>query len=120
MTKKRKRFSKAPEKSNSSGRSRRQNSPEKVPIFHVRTRRHQRSDSKDRSFRDGNPRHVINTPTVSLLIEQVAPLITIDIDGRARRLIVDMGSDVSILQPGVSSSQIKDSALKPFGVTGSP
>ena len=30
----------------------------------------------------------------------------------------DTGSNVSILQPGVSSSEVKESLLKPFGLTG--
>jgi len=41
-----------------------------------------------------------------------------EIEGRAKRLIIDTGSNVSILQPGVSSSEIQESLLKPFGVTG--
>ena len=42
--------------------------------------------------------------------------LTIDIE--VRRLIVDTGSNVSILKPGVSSSDIKVTPLKRFGVTG--
>jgi len=40
------------------------------------------------------------------------------IEGRAKRLILDTGSNVSILQPGVSDREIQESPLKPFGVTG--
>ena len=42
----------------------------------------------------------------------------LEIEGRARRLIVGTGSNVSILQPGVSRNEIRDSTLKPFGRTG--
>ena len=42
----------------------------------------------------------------------------LEIEGRAKRLIIDTGSNVSILQPGVSSSEVKESLFKPFGVTG--
>ena len=42
----------------------------------------------------------------------------LEIEGRAKRLIIHTGSNVSVLQPGVSSSEIKESPLKPFGVTG--
>jgi hypothetical protein len=35
-----------------------------------------------------------------------------------RSLIVDTGSSVSILQPRVSSSEVKVTSLKPYGVTG--
>jgi len=41
-----------------------------------------------------------------------------EIEGRAKRLILDTGSNVSILQPGVSNREIQESPLKPFGVTG--
>ena len=39
-------------------------------------------------------------------------------EDRAKRLIIDTGSNVSILKPGVSCGEIKESLLKPFGVTG--
>ena len=35
-----------------------------------------------------------------------------------RSLIIDTGSNVSILQPGISQSDMKHSPLRPFGVTG--
>ena len=41
-----------------------------------------------------------------------------EIEGSAKRLIIDTGSNVSIIQPGVSSSEIQESLLKHFGVTG--
>ena len=52
------------------------------------------------------------------MLEQGAPSVALEIEGRARRMIVDTGSNVSILQPGVSRIEIRDSTLKPFGVTG--
>jgi len=42
----------------------------------------------------------------------------LEIEGRAKRLIMDTGSNVSIFQPEVSSSKVKESLLKPIGVTG--
>ena len=35
-----------------------------------------------------------------------------------RSLIKDTGSDVSILQPGISNASIRDTTLRPYGVTG--
>jgi len=46
------------------------------------------------------------------------PSIMFEIEGRPKRLIIDTGSNVSILQPDVSDSEVKESLLKPFGVTG--
>ena len=56
--------------------------------------------------------------TVALLVEQGTPSVMLEIEGRVKRLIIDTVSNVSILQPGVSSSERKESLLKPFGVTG--
>jgi hypothetical protein len=52
-----------------------------------------------------------------MLLQCGIPSLTIDIE-EVRRLIVDTCSNVSILKPGVSSSDIKVAPLKPFGVTG--
>lgn len=72
-------------------------------------------DSSPHLRTHGNAVEKPNSP----LVEQGAPSISIEIIGRARRLIVDTGSNVSYTPTGVSHSQIMDSTLKPFGVTGS-
>ena len=41
-----------------------------------------------------------------------------EIEGVSRRLILDTGSNVSVLQPGVSRSDARVTAQKPHGVTG--
>jgi hypothetical protein len=41
----------------------------------------------------------------------------LEIEGRAR-LVVDTGSSVSIIQPAISLKDVRDSPLKPFGITG--
>ena len=51
-------------------------------------------------------------------MEQGTPSVMCQIEGRAKRLILDTGSNVSILQPGVSDCELQESPLKPFGVTG--
>jgi hypothetical protein len=38
--------------------------------------------------------------------------------GAARTFIVDTGSSISLIQPGVSSSEISDANVSPIGVTG--
>jgi hypothetical protein len=45
------------------------------------------------------------------------PAIKADIEGVERSLI-DTGSDVSILKPGISKANITDTTLRPYGVTG--
>jgi len=36
----------------------------------------------------------------------------------ARRLILDTGSNVSIMQPGISRSVVESTHIRPYGVTG--
>jgi hypothetical protein len=57
-------------------------------------------------------------PRFQSQLEHGAPSIPVRIDGELRNLIVDTGSTVSILQPGISRSDVSVTALKPFGVTG--
>ena len=51
-------------------------------------------------------------------MEHGTAAIKADIEGVERSLIVDTGSDVSILQPGISKTSIRDNTLRPYGVTG--
>lgn len=50
-------------------------------------------------------------------MEHGTPAIKADIEGVERSLI-DTGSDVSILKPGISNANITDTTLRPYGVTG--
>jgi hypothetical protein len=47
-----------------------------------------------------------------------APVIRVQILGQARYLIVDTGSSISLVQPGVCSSRLTPTNITPFGVTG--
>ena len=51
-------------------------------------------------------------------MEQGAPTISVEIDGVARRLILDTDSNVLILQTRVSTGDVKVTLAKPYGVTG--
>ena len=53
-----------------------------------------------------------------MILEHGTPTLSVEIDGVSRRLIVDTGSNVSILQPGVSKSDVRGTAVRPFEVTG--
>jgi hypothetical protein len=51
-------------------------------------------------------------------MEQGSPTVSVEIEDEPKNVILDTGSSVSILQPGVSSSDIRVTAVKPYGVTG--
>jgi hypothetical protein len=51
-------------------------------------------------------------------MEQGSPAILLEIEGETKCLIIDSGSSVSILQPGVSRRDIGVTAIYPYGVTG--
>jgi len=55
---------------------------------------------------------------VHMRLEHGTPTVSVEIEGVSRRLIVDTGSNVSILQPGVSKSDVRVTTVRPFGVTG--
>ena len=47
-----------------------------------------------------------------------APVVRAEIEGRPRVCLVDTGSSVSLVQPGVSASRLDRAIVTPFGVTG--
>ena len=53
-----------------------------------------------------------------VLLERGIPSISVDIEGVERRLILDTGSNVSIMQPGISGSVVEVTHIRPFEVTG--
>jgi hypothetical protein len=54
----------------------------------------------------------------SVRMEQDSPAISVEIEGGTKRLVIDTGSSLSILQPGVSRNCMEFAAKKPYGVTG--
>jgi len=52
---------------------------------------------QDSSFHLRSPGNPVTTPTVSILLECGTPSILVNIEGKIRRLILDTGSNVSIL-----------------------
>jgi hypothetical protein len=61
------------------------------------------------------PGKAVTRPTVSVPLEQGSPTVSVEIEGKLKRLIV--GSNVSILQPGASRRDVRFTAMKPYGVT---
>jgi hypothetical protein len=47
-----------------------------------------------------------------------APVIRATVGGRQRIVLIDTGSSVSLIQPGVCTSKLRRSSVTPFGVTG--
>ena len=73
---------------------------------------------EDSFFHLRSPDNAVTTPTVTILLECGTPSVLVKIEGSMRRLILDTASNVSILQPGVSSSDVRVTSLKTYGVTG--
>jgi len=74
--------------------------------------------NEDSSFRLTVPEKAVDKPPVNIALECGTPLISVCIEGISRNLILDAGSNVSILQAGISSSDIKVTDARPYGVTG--
>ena len=70
------------------------------------------------SFHLSTPDEAAATTPCSILLEQSTPTVSVEIEGLSRSLIIDTGSNVSILQPAVSSRGVRITQTKPHGVTG--
>ena len=60
--------------------------------------------NEDSSFHLATPDNAVKKFSVSVQLELGAPTISVEIKGMARRLILDTGSNVSIMQPGISQA----------------
>jgi hypothetical protein len=72
---------------------------------------------EDSSSQLDTPENAVVRPMVSVMLEHGTSFIWVDI-GVRRSLILDTGSNVSILQPGVSNGDTNITTAKPYGVTG--
>ena len=52
------------------------------------------------------------------MVDQGTPSVSLQIEGKQISLIIDTGSSISILQPGVSRGEVTTYDIKPYGVTG--
>jgi hypothetical protein len=55
---------------------------------------------------------------VILSTDKGTPTVQAQLDGTQRRVIVDTGSSISLIQPGVSCSLVKETSILPIGITG--
>jgi hypothetical protein len=74
--------------------------------------------SEDKYLRVKTPANAVMAPFDSILLERGTSSILVDIEGVNRRLILDTGSNISIMQPGISRRDVRVTPLKPFEVTG--
>jgi hypothetical protein len=47
-----------------------------------------------------------------------APIIRVNMDGHTRTFLLDTGSSLSLIQPGISSVKLTRAEVTPYGVTG--
>ena len=55
---------------------------------------------------------------VSIVLQQGTPTVRVEIEGMPRSLIIDTGSNVSILQPCMSRRGVSVTTTRPYGVIG--
>jgi hypothetical protein len=74
--------------------------------------------NEDSSFHLNLPENAVKRPKVPILLEHGTPTISVEIEGMSRSLILDISSNISILQPGVSIGNVSITSVEPYGVTG--
>jgi hypothetical protein len=74
--------------------------------------------------REGSARHLYLTKDTACYKEcqvdylNVAPIVRAVIEGRPCTILLDTGSSISLIQPGVSVSGMSRASATPFGMTG--
>jgi len=72
----------------------------------------------DSSHRLTVPEKAVTIKRITAEMEHGTPAKKADIEGVERSLIIDTGSEMSILKPEISNANIRDTTLRPYGVTG--
>ena len=73
---------------------------------------------EDSSFRLVATVNAVTRPTGSVALKHGTPSISVRIERNVRVLIIDTVSNISILQPGVSQSEVRHTDMRPYVVTG--
>ena len=81
-------------------------------------RKRERVVKEDSSFRLNAPENAVTKVTVPILLEHGTPNISAEIEGMSRILILNTGSDMSIMQSGISRISVQVTTLEPYVVTG--
>jgi hypothetical protein len=82
------------------------------------TGRCERKGSGDSAFHVLVPENVADYLVVTVQSRAGTPTVSVEILGTQREFVLDTGSGISLIQPGVYSSEVKPTNLSPFGVTG--
>ena len=69
---------------------------------------------EDSSLHLNAPENDVSSHKVSISMEHGASTISVEIEGMSRSLILDTGSIISILEPGVSRSDVHLTAMEPM------
>jgi hypothetical protein len=77
-----------------------------------------RGVNDDSSFRLNVPKNAARNCKALIILEHGMPTVSVDIEGLSRTLKLDTGSNISIVQPGISRSNIQVTTMEPYGVTG--
>jgi hypothetical protein len=82
------------------------------------TGRRERKGSGDSAFPVLVPENVADYFVVTVQSRAGTPTLEVEIAGTQREFVLDTGSGISFIQPGVYSSGVKPTSLSLFGVTG--
>jgi hypothetical protein len=82
------------------------------------TGRRERKGSGDSALHVLIPENVSDYCVVTVQSRAGTPTLEVEIAGTQREFFLDTGSRISLIQPGVYSSEVKPTNLSPFGVTG--
>jgi len=77
-----------------------------------------RGENEGSSFHLDAPDNAAMKSLVSIVLQQGTPTVQVEIEGMPISLNIDTGSNVSILQPGMSKRDVSVTTTRPFGVTG--
>jgi hypothetical protein len=82
------------------------------------TGRRKRKGSGDSAFHVLVPENVADYLVVPVQSTVGTPIVNVEITGTRREFVLDTGSGISLIQPGVYSSEVNPTNVSPFGVTG--
>jgi hypothetical protein len=74
--------------------------------------------SPDRSFPSASPSSSVSTFSAQVSTDSGAPTVSVYLEGRTRRFLIDTGSSICLIQPGTSRAEVLKTSVAPVGITG--